>query len=64
MSTPLRCKHCHTVLTETRPGHHKHAETGLYTCLGDSIEYGFQAEPEGTPCRSEQPNPCRGSFDA
>lgn len=62
----MTCKHCGVSIMDDGQGDWKHigpgGYPGLYRCQADGVEYGHLAEPVGTPCRAESPNPCLGAF--
>lgn len=64
MTETLYCKHCGDELMPAYNEHVEwgpHASTHLWRCQDPNIAYGHLAEPVGTPCRADGPNPCLGA---
>lgn len=63
---PEPCKHCEDLIqrSDKAGGDYLHTTghyEGRHNCATDP--YGYHAEPVGTPCRADGPNPCRGGRD-
>jgi hypothetical protein len=58
----VKCKHCGVELKNPENTNGWLHITGLGRCQSPDVEYGHLAEPEGSPCRADGPNPCLGAF--